>query len=263
MPNLIDLTGKRFGRLVVVDRAPTKIQASGQRKTMWNCVCDCGARIITQMWCLRSGMSKSCGCFHRDSATAQSTVHGMSGTPEHVVWAQMRERCRNPNSPSWENYGGRGISVCDRWQEFANFFADMGQRPSPKHSLERLDVNRGYEIGNCVWATKKTQARNTRRNHYITFNGETRCVAEWSELTGIGGPTIRFRLKEGWTVERALTTPAAPIPPRRNGHLTFGGETMSVAAWARRYGMDRNTLHMRLTKYGWPLERALTEPVRR
>lgn len=129
-------------------------------------------------------------------------------SPEYIIWRNMRGRCSNPGNNRYATYGARGISVCERWdRDFLNFLEDMGRRPSPKHSLERIDNDQGYFPENCRWATRKEQARNRRSSRFLDFNGQTRTSAEWSELTGISQGTLHARLKSGWPVERALTQP--------------------------------------------------------
>lgn len=124
----------------------------------------------------------------------------------------MVDRCENPQNKAFSHYGGRGIAVCARWRSFKDFLTDAGSRPSPKHSIDRIDNDRGYEPGNVRWATQKEQTRNTRANKLLTFNGETLCMSEWAERTGIGSPTIRTRLVLGWSVADALTRPVTFMP---------------------------------------------------
>jgi hypothetical protein len=131
--------------------------------------------------------------------------HGLSGTPEHTAWSSMVQRCTQDTHSAWERYGGRGIIVCERWLDFLTFLSDLGPRPSPQHSLERLRVNEDYEPGNCCWATRTVQARNTRRARMLTLGDETLCLAAWAERLGVKSETIRSRLRMGWTEERALT----------------------------------------------------------
>lgn len=131
--------------------------------------------------------------------------HGGVATPEYRSWSMMKVRCMNPKSRARQNYGGRGITVCERWFDFANFYADMGPRPSPEHSLDRIDNSKGYELGNCRWATDSEQGRNKRNNSMLTLNGETLCITEWAARTGLKRRTIQARLIYGWSVERALT----------------------------------------------------------
>ncbi len=135
--------------------------------------------------------------------------HGLRGCPEYKIWAAVKTRCHNANVNNYQNYGGRGIQMCERWEnDFRTFLEDMGPRPSPKHSIDRIDNNGNYEPNNCRWATHIEQRRNTRRNHYLTYKSETLTLVEWSERTGIKAPTIRARINSyHLSVEDALTRP--------------------------------------------------------
>lgn len=127
----------------------------------------------------------------------------------------MNERCHNPKMDKYEYYGGRGIAVCERWASFENFLADMSERPSPQHTLDRINVDGNYEPGNCRWATKLEQMNNRQINHRVTFNGETHTLAEWSRIVGIPKGTLYARAEKGWTVEMTLTTPLRDWGPGR------------------------------------------------
>lgn len=195
---LLDLSGQRFGQLVAVRMLPER------RNTFaaWVCRCDCGSETVVTSGQLRYGKTRSCGCLKGKGNIA----HGMSSSREHNIWRKMKERCENPNCKSYGRYGGRGITVCERWQSFANFYADMG--PSDGLTLERIDNNRGYEPGNCCWASNADQAANKRNTKRITFNGETLHLSEWARRIGVGHTTLVMRLNAyGWPIERALTTP--------------------------------------------------------
>ena len=142
-------------------------------------------------------------------AVSNSTSSRFTDYPEYPIWKQMRRRCSIPTHPKYHLYGARGIRVCDRWNDsFVAFYADMGPRPSPAHSIDRIDNNGHYTANNCRWATRQQQGRNTRRNRLLTLDGRTMCVQDWSDETGIHTRTIRTRLDRGWSIERALTTPA-------------------------------------------------------
>ena len=156
----IDLTGQRFGKLEVLERV-----ANRKSKARWLCQCDCGARKEIQAANLRNGNTRSCGCGMRTHGMTGMRTHGMTSTPEYGIWKGMKRRCLNPRDSYWENYGGRGISICERWlNSFENFYADMGKRPSPDLSIDRYPNNDGnYEPANCRWATKSQQNANRRR----------------------------------------------------------------------------------------------------
>lgn len=172
---------------------------------MWLCRCDCGSEMMTTSHHLREGHTKSCGCLQREVVTK----HGQCSTIKsntYSSWDHMVQRCTNPNLKQHEDYGGRGIRVCDRWKEFKNFLEDMGKCPF-RYSIDRIDNNKGYYKKNCRWATRKQQARNTRRNRLIIYNGKTQCITAWSQEVGISVQTIVRRIKNGWSIEAALLTP--------------------------------------------------------
>lgn len=159
---LIDLTGRQFGRLTVDGRGPDAIYRSGKR-AKWFCTCACGTRKLIFATSLRYGRSQSCGCLAAEVAANSLRTHGGYGTDLYRVWSGMKERCSNRNHNSYPWYGGRGISVCDAWlNSFDRFEADMGPRPSPEHSIDRINGNGNYEPGNCRWATMNEQIKNRR-----------------------------------------------------------------------------------------------------
>jgi hypothetical protein len=135
--------------------------------------------------------------------------HGKNGhrSPEYTAWANMLNRCRSVTAQNRHRYGGRGITVCDRWLDFENFLADMGNRPSARYSLDREDNDKGYSPENCRWADLYTQANNTRRNVFLTFNGETLTIAQWASRLGLNVKTLAYRVRAGWSAEEALTIP--------------------------------------------------------
>lgn len=202
----VDLTGRRFGRLFVIGKSSKR----GHQR-LWSCHCDCGTAKDLPTGELTSGGTKSCGCLARETTAARNRTHGLSHRPEYVVWCGMKERCMNSQQEAYRNYGGRGVTVCARWlgsDGFANFLADMGTRPTARHTIERRDNDRGYSPDNCYWATRKAQRRNQRRGlRLITFNGEALILRDWSDRLGIPYLTLFQRLKRGWPIDKTMTTP--------------------------------------------------------
>ena len=190
---MIDHTGQRFGRLTVRYLAPRDQWRS--RNALWWCVCDCGKERAVPGDALRSGATTSCGCWSRE----RSTSHGMCRTSEYMIWKNIKKRCGNRNSKHYVNYGGRGITVCDRWlSSFNSFFADIGPRPGPEYSIDRIDNAKGYSPENCRWATATQQSRNRRNNVFVVFNGRRMCLTEAAEAAGLPIRCIEQRRRRGW-----------------------------------------------------------------
>lgn len=204
----LDLSGRKFGRLTAVRQA-----SEMPRRTsglVWECACDCGSTTHVPVGYLTSGNTTSCGCAHREMVSAlgkKSAKHSMTGSPEYRSWQSMRQRCNDPECKDYRNYGARGIKVCDRWEDFAAFYADMGDRPIGT-TLDRIDNSGNYEPSNCRWADQKTQSNNRRANVVLTYDGKSLTVAQWSEIVGVERKTIEYRIRSGWATERALTTPS-------------------------------------------------------
>lgn len=200
-----DLTNKVFGRWVALTKIPQQLS---QDATRWNCRCICGTTRAVRTASLVAGISLSCGCLGREAHKHNPwRKHGHCHSPEWRSWASIRDRCNNPRTPTYDRYGGRGISICARWNEFINFLSDMGPRPSPVHSVDRIDNNGNYEPGNCRWATEKEQARNRRSNLLFTVDGETLPLACWVERAGLKYSCVSARLHRGWSLEDALSKP--------------------------------------------------------
>lgn len=196
-----DIKGQKFGKLLVVEH----VGFSCDNHALWKCVCDCGKELITIGSSLRRGDTTSCGCYQIE----RSTKHGLKHTKEYEAWLHLRARCYNPNEKYYNNYGGRGITVCDRWNNsidgFLNFMKDMGKKPGKEYSIDRIDNSGNYCPENCRWATFKTQNNNRRNNRYLTLNGETKTMQEWVNFLNIPRSTLKQRLHNGWSVEEALT----------------------------------------------------------
>lgn len=207
----LDLVGQQFARLTVLSRA-----GSQNKKTTWLCRCVCGNEVVVKSDNLKTGNTKSCGCQKRDStiATMQATkrTHGRSQTTEYRIWVHIKQRCYNEKNAAYSDYGGRGITVCDRWKDsFEAFYADMGPRPDPEMSIDRRDVNGNYTPENCRWATQVEQCSNRRNNHLIEHNGETKTLTQWAREAGLHPTTIRLRLRNGWTMDQAMTRRRATL----------------------------------------------------
>jgi len=205
-------TGDRYGRLTVIRETEQRRSPCGHAERQVLCECDCGNEIVVLLNSLRFGRTKSCGCLANDLTAARNrrnATHGMSNSPTYLCWYSMRQRCNNMHHQAYSEYGGRGITVCERWQNcFENFLEDMGKRPSPRHSIDRVDNDGNYEPGNCRWATVTEQGRNKRNNVLLTCQGETMCLSEWAERVGITPEGLSARLARGWSVEEILTTPS-------------------------------------------------------
>lgn len=213
----VDLVGRRYGRLTVV------ADAGRRGKYMvrsWHCVCDCGNTLIVNSNRLYSGQTQSCSCLRREHCADRLRTHGMCGTKEHKTWLNVRRRCLDPNCPAYREYGAKGITVCNGLAgKFEDFYAVLGDAPSPHHSIDRADGTKGYTCGKCDhckengwqlnvrWLTPAEQNRNKKNNRLFTLNGETMCLEDWAKRIGISPGGLHRRKEEGWSDEEALTTP--------------------------------------------------------
>jgi len=184
MGNCIDLTGQKFGRLVVIERSE-----NGEcGNVRWVCCCDCGEISVVGAGALRTGATKSCGCLNRELTKRRFWEHGEAvkgeKTREYRIWTHIKGRCLNPRNDRFKNYGGRGITVCDRWLKYENFLEDMGRCPKGL-SIERIDNNGNYEPGNCKWATMHEQSRNMRTNVWMEYKGKRMILEDWLKKLGI------------------------------------------------------------------------------
>lgn len=199
-----DHSGTRFGRLVAIRLVERAARGDNHR---WLFTCDCGEEKISGIKNVRGGRTQSCGCLQTERRPFNNRTHGLSASnhAEYRIWLGMRARCENPKTAGYQRYGGRGIKVCDRWKSFPDFLNDMGARPSPEHSIERIDVNGNYEPFNCKWATRAEQGTNKTNNFRIEFNGITQTLSEWASASGVERRLLAWRIRQGWTLEQALT----------------------------------------------------------
>lgn len=199
------MSATKFGRLTVLGEAPHR---SADGRVVWQLRCDCGTEFERTAKVVKNGNTKSCGCLAREMTAARNranALHGMSNTSTFTVWTNMKDRCLNPNHKSFNRYGGRGITICQRWLDsFQNFLDDMGTMPIGM-SLDRKDVNGNYEPSNCRWATSEEQANNKANNRVLEFKGKKQTIAQWAREVGMSREALRHRLNAGWSSEDALT----------------------------------------------------------
>lgn len=223
----VDRIGKQYGRLKVIGGGQDFPEPNGRVRPAWVCQCSCGNTVTVRGDDLHSGRTQSCGCYQLDRIAESLTTHGEGGkrtkTVEYYIWSGMIQRCVNEKDQFFENYGGRGIKICDRWRNsFECFLEDMGRRPSPKHSIDRIDNDGNYEPGNVRWATQTQQMRNQRKTIFITLDGEKIALQDACERFGQPVPRVKTRIfKLGWDVRKALTTKLL-----RKGR-TFHGRTQN------------------------------------
>lgn len=259
-----DLTGRRFGRLTVIEE--TDVRKGGS--VVWLCECECGTRKGISAHCLKSGRVLSCGCYNKE----KELRHGMSHTRLHHAWQSMIDRCVNPSNKEYANYGGRGIKVCDEWLTFENFaewayangFVEDIKRGDC--TLDRIDNNGNYEPSNCRWVDMKVQGRNRRNNVVIECNGESHCLSEWAEILGEPYAKLTSRWRRGWSAYEILygrerIVPTETYRNRKTNHLlTYKGETHCAIEWAEILGINVNTIRGRLHR-GWSDEQVLGTPI--
>ncbi len=267
--SFIDLTGQVFGKWTVL--GPHSIDKHGTY--MWLCRCECGREVSVASAHLRNGDSTQCNrCARRRHGQAR-TRYGDKASLEWATWSAMLGRTcwRKSIHKANRRYAELGVTVCQRWKTFENFFADMGLKPSPKHSVERIDNEGHYSCGhckeclangwpaNCRWATPSEQAQNRCDNHLLTYKGQTKCLSEWARQIGIAPCTLYSRLERGWELRKALTTGYSKPPVNM---ITFQGETKTASEWAAEVGISRSVINARIRR-GWPVSKALTTPVKK
>jgi hypothetical protein len=254
--NFKDLTGLRFGKLVVLNMEGH----SKDGHITWRCKCDCGKEKVVMGKMLTIGKTQSCGCLRAENLRKIATTHGKSNTKLNSVWLSMRGRCLNSNNWAYHNYGGRGIKVCEEWNNFAAFYKwaiENGYKD--KLTIDRINNNGNYEPSNCRWATAKEQANNKRTNHYVEYHGERKTMSQLSDEHNINYSNTKNRINVfKWDIEKAVSTP--PNTEKRR-FLTCNGKTQTISQWARETGISRSAIECRIDKSKWSVEKALTTPL--
>ncbi len=251
--NYQDLTGQKFGRLTVISRAGS----TNAQKALWKCRCDCGNISFVATGSLESGRIQSCGCYGYEMRLKANTTHGGKRERLYRIWAGMKTRCYNKNAASYENYGARGISICDEWREsYENFRKwSLENGYADDLSIDRIDVNGNYEPSNCRWATRQEQSENTRANIFITINGEKKTLTEWSRIYNVPYKTVEHRFWYGCEMEHLFD------PPKEPKKVECKGECHTLSEWSKITGIKRDTIKQRLRK-GVPIEH-LFDPVKK
>lgn len=201
----IDLTGQRFGKQVALE----KVGSSKDGRATWLCRCDCGQEITTTSANLIRGHTKSCGCFRKERVTEAHQTHGdgshINRNRLYHIWADIKNRCNSPNCRAYKNYGGRGIHVCEEWQNYSAFKQWAFQNGyNEELTIDRIDVNKDYSPSNCRWVSKHEQCQNKRNSRKISYNGETKTLSQWAIELRIPRTTFAHRLDDGWNIEEAM-----------------------------------------------------------
>ena len=250
MPSFKDLTNKRVSRLLVIRRYPEN-NKFGQ--VQWECLCDCGNITIVGTSQLRPNRTTSCGCFQKEAARNASLTHGMSSSAEYRTWNKIRERCYNERDKRYSDYGGRGITMCEEWRNsFEAFYRDMGPRPTPEHTIDRRENDKGYSKENCRWATWNEQQNNKRNNLHYEHKGEVKTLGTWCRELNLNYKLTYKRIyKYGWTFEEAIT-------PIESMEVNYDGVTKTLHDWCDFFDLSPNHVYLRILR-GEKFEKIVTE----
>lgn len=250
-----DFTNQRFGKLVVIRERPD-LKKSYNRFV--ECFCDCGNSKVIRLDFLKNGHTQSCGCLQKELTSARSITHDLSDIPEYGIWKNIKQRCYNPKNNNYLYYGGRGVVMCDEWKKsFKAFYRDVGPRPSPEHTIDRKDNDKGYCKENCRWATKKEQSNNISTNVFYTHRGEIKNLGDWCDELGLNFSTVYSRIRRGWCFEEAIRTTKLTV----NTLCDISGINKTISEWCSVNRLPISTVKNRLYK-GWTLEEAL-RPIER
>lgn len=257
MGKRIDLTGRKVGKLTVVDYAYTK-----DNKAYWNCICECGNKCTVCASNLIREIAKSCGCNKRENMRKVAYKHGNSGTRLYSIWSGMKDRCYNSNNPQYKWYGGKGVYIADEWLHDPDAFCNWARAHGYGSDLtiDRIDFNGPYTPDNCRWVTMKEQQNNKSSNHLLTYQGKTQNINQWAQELGMKREIIKDRLLSGWSTEEALSRPPKQVDPAT---VEYQGKTYIISELAEKYNLAYDVLRHRILKQGMPIEEALTKPVGR
>lgn len=255
MYDLQDCIGKKINKLTILEN----LGIEGKRRYLL-VKCDCGkVKRIRACSLLATKPIKSCGCYTGKIVDSNRSHQDGTKTKEYQCWHDIIQRCTNPNNKNYHRYGGRGIQLCEKWEDFDSFLTDMGLAPAGRYSIDRIDNNKGYSIENCRWTTPKVQANNTSHNRLIEFKGQTKTLAQWADTLGCKSHVLLHRLNSyGWDLEKTLTTDVSyknKVAPNTK-YITFKNETHTLAEWAKITKLRKKTLYNRLAN-GWPIDELL------
>lgn len=262
-----NVIGNKYGRLTVIEDAPDKVYKNGAHDRVEKCLCDCGKIKFVKLGQLKSGHTRSCGCYHDERCRERQITHGMTGTRLYRIWCMMKSRCSNPNMDYYYLYGGKGISVCDEWRNSFDSFSkwSIGHGYNDSLTIDRIDSNKDYCPENCRWVTFKKQANNTSRNHLLEYNGGIYTLAELSEIVNIPYSTLRHRIYDGMSVYSAIEKPHRTSKKARDFLITANGESRTGTDWAEIVGLGKSSINRYVRVYGVDnvvklIEAMLSEP---
>lgn len=246
----VDITGQKFNKLTAKKLVEIKKVKNGTRH-YWLYKCDCGNEIVLQKNNVSNNHTQSCGCYQRQQTSKANTTHNLYYTRIYKIYRSMLQRCFDSNVFAYKDYGGRGITVCDEWKnDFMNFYNwSMNNGYSNDLSIDRIDNNGNYCPDNCRWVNRKTQARNTRSNKYITYKGEKHCVSEWAEILKIDGKLLGERLRLRWSFDRAINTSPEVYKNRANKLIEYNGQYKTKEEWIESLQIHPTTFYRRLKRY--------------
>lgn len=255
--HLFDYTGKKFYKLTAI-----KFIKRENKKTIWECKCDCGNVINLTIRSLVCGHIKDCGCQRSIRNAKHSTKHGLAKTRLYHIFQGMKVRCYNKNDHSYPRYGQRGITICDEWMKDITKFVEWANKNGYKDglSIDRIDPNKGYFPENCRWVNFKIQANNKTNNKLVTFNGETHTVSEWADKLGMKRKILEQRIRNSEASKYSLEEAFSKKVREHDIMLTFKGKTQNIKSWAEEIGLPYSALNQRIY-HGWDIERALTLPL--